>query len=127
MHKILEDDQVRIAVTCVRVPVLRAHSMAVNVEFETEVSPQAAKDILERSPGLIVLEDWKHNRFPMPVDATGRDEVFVGRIRKDRSQPCTLDLWIVGDQLLKGAALNTVQIAESFLRNSKSACYVKCL
>lgn len=116
MHKILEDTSVRIAVTCVRVPVLRAHSMAVNVEFETEVSAQDAKEVLQTSPGLIVLEDWKNNRFPMPIDATGRDEVFVGRIRKDRSQLNTLDLWIVGDQLLKGAALNTVQIAEQVAR-----------
>ncbi len=112
IHKILEDDTVRIAITCVRVPILRAHSMALNVEFENDITPEAARLILQQSPGVIVLEDWKQNRFPMPIDATGKDEVFVGRIRKDLSQPKTLDLWVVGDQLLKGAALNTIQIAE---------------
>lgn len=115
-RKILEDDQIRMAITCIRVPVLRAHSIALNVEFETDVSAEEARTILQQSPGIIVLEDWKQNRFPMPLDATGKDEVFVGRIRKDLSHSHTLDLWVVGDQLLKGAALNTIQIMEELCR-----------
>jgi len=115
-HKILGDDSVRIAVTCVRVPVLRAHSIALNVEFVQEPLVAEAKEILSKAPGVIVMEDWEKNRFPMPLDASGQDEVFVGRIRKDLSQPNTLDLWVVGDQLLKGAALNTIQIAETLCR-----------
>jgi len=111
-RKILEAPKLRIAVTCVRVPVLRAHSAALNVEFETPITPELAKEILQKAPGVIVLEDCQQNRFPMPLDASGRDEIFVGRIRKDASNPNTLDLWAVGDQLLKGAALNAIQIAE---------------
>ena len=91
---------------------LRAHSEALNVEFSAPLSPEHARHILEKAPGVQILEDWKHNRFPMPHDATGKDAVFVGRIRQDLSQPNTLDFWVVGDQLLKGAALNAVQIAE---------------
>ncbi len=111
-RKILEEPELRIAITCVRVPVLRAHSEALNVEFENPITAQQAKDILQKSSGVTVLEDWDQNQFPMPIDASGRDEIFVGRIRKDLSNPNTLDLWVVGDQLLKGAALNTIQIAE---------------
>lgn len=116
VRKILEEPNLRISITCVRVPVLRAHSEALNVEFENPITAQEAKEILQNSPGIMVLEDWENNRFPMPLDATGRDEVFVGRIRQDLSNPNTLDLWVVGDQLLKGAALNAVQIAEELCR-----------
>ncbi len=111
-RKILEEPDLRIAVTCVRVPVLRAHSEALNVEFENTVTASQAKEILQNAPGVTVLEDWDQNRFPMPLDASGKDDIFVGRIRQDLSNPNTLDLWAVGDQLLKGAALNAVQIAE---------------
>jgi aspartate-semialdehyde dehydrogenase len=111
-RKILEEPALRIAVTCVRVPVLRAHCEALNVEFENPITAQEAKAILQKSPGVTVLEDWDQNRFPMPLDASGQDSVFVGRIRHDLSNPNTLDLWAAGDQLLKGAALNAVQIAE---------------
>jgi aspartate-semialdehyde dehydrogenase len=114
-RKILEAPDLKIAVTCVRVPVLRAHSESLNVEFSAPLSTQKACEILEKAPGVKLLEDWKNNRFPMPLDATGKDDVFVGRIRQDLSQPNTLDLWVVGDQLLKGAALNAVQIAERLL------------
>ena len=112
VRKILEEPELRIAVTCVRVPVLRAHSESLNVEFENSITPQLAKGILENAPGVRVLEDWDNNRFPMPIDASGQDEIFVGRIRQDLSNPNTLDLWAVGDQLLKGAALNAIQIVE---------------
>lgn len=115
-RKILEEPHLPIAVTCVRVPVLRAHSIALNVAFENPITKEKAREILINTPGVALLEDWENNRFPMPSDASGKDDIFVGRIRKDLSQPNTLDLWVVGDQLLKGAALNTVQIAEMFIR-----------
>jgi aspartate-semialdehyde dehydrogenase len=112
-QKILEIPTLKMAITCVRVPVLRAHSISLNVEFEHKLSAEQAKELLQQAPGVIVQEDWKNNQFPTPLDATGRDEVLVGRIRQDDSQSNTLDLWIVGDQLLKGAALNAIQIAEA--------------
>lgn len=111
-HKILGDTSPRITATCVRVPVLRAHSEALNVEFVRPLSVQRAYEILRASPGVRVVEDPARNRWPMPIEVAGRDDVQVGRIRADRSQPNTLDLWVVGDQLLKGAALNAVQCAE---------------
>ena len=112
-RKILSEPNLRIGISCVRVPVLRAHSIALNVEFTSFLSANDARKTLEQSAGIKVLEDWGNNRFPTPLDATAQNEVFVGRIREDCSQPNTLDLWVVGDQLLKGAALNTIQIAES--------------
>jgi aspartate-semialdehyde dehydrogenase len=114
-RKILEDDQIWVNATCVRVPVLRAHSEALNITFSEPVTVDAAYEILKNAPGVKILEDRTQNRFPMPSDASGEDHIFCGRIRKDPSFPNTLDLWVVGDQLLKGAALNAVQIAELFL------------
>ena len=111
-HKILGDDSIGISPTCIRVPVLRAHSEALNIEFVREVSPEEAYEVLRNSPGLEIFEEPAENRWATPMDASGRDPVLVGRIRRDRSQPNTLDLWLVSDQLLKGAALNAVQIAE---------------
>ncbi|QIR36880.1 aspartate-semialdehyde dehydrogenase [Tolypothrix sp. PCC 7910] len=111
-RKIFGTQQIRITATCVRVPVLRAHSEAVNIEFEVPFSPEKAREIISRSPGVKLIEDWRANHFPMPIEATGRDEVLVGRIRQDISHPCGLDLWLCGDQIRKGAALNAVQIAE---------------
>lgn len=111
-RKIFGTQQLRITATCVRVPVLRAHSEAINLEFETPLGVDKAREILCRAPGVQVVEDWKANHFPMPVEATGRDEVLVGRIRQDISHPCGLELWLCGDQIRKGAALNAVQIAE---------------
>lgn len=111
-QKILEDPTIRVTATCVRVPVLRAHSIALNVEFRHPLSKEDAYAILKKSPGVCVLENREANRFPMPIDATGQDLTFCGRIREDLTQPNTLELWVVGDQLLKGAALNAVQLAE---------------
>ncbi len=111
-RKIFGTQQLRITATCVRVPVLRAHSEAINLEFETPLSVDEAREILSQAPGMQVVEDWEANHFPMPVEATGRDEVLVGRIRQDISHPCGLELWLCGDQIRKGAALNAVQIAE---------------
>jgi aspartate-semialdehyde dehydrogenase len=111
-HKILGDTSPRITATCVRVPVLRAHSEALNVEFVKPITVADAYRVLRGAPGLTVLEDRAKNRWPMPNEVAGKDNVYVGRIRADHSNPNTLDLWVVGDQLLKGAALNAVQCAE---------------
>jgi aspartate-semialdehyde dehydrogenase len=111
-QKIFHDDAIRVTATCVRVPVLRAHSEALNVEFEEEPDIEEVYKILRAAEGVEVMEDRANNRWPMPLDASGRDPVLVGRIRKDLTQPKTLDIWVVGDQIRKGAALNAVQIAE---------------
>lgn len=110
--KILGDPSVRITATCVRVPVLRTHAEALNIEFAGAMSVARAYELLRQAPGVTVLEDRSKNRWAMPTDVAGEDDVFVGRIRQDITQPNTLDLWVVGDQLLKGAALNAVQCAE---------------
>ena len=111
-RKIFSAPQLRITATCVRVPVLRAHSEAINLEFEQPLSVAEAREILSQAPGVQLMEDWAANHFPMPIEATGRDEVLVGRIRQDVSHPCGLELWLCGDQIRKGAALNAIQIAE---------------
>jgi aspartate-semialdehyde dehydrogenase len=114
-RKIFGDPEIRVNAVCVRVPVLRAHSEAINIEFSREVTPKEAYEVLADADGCEVFEDRAANRWAMPIDASGKDPVLVGRIRRDQSQPNTLDLWVVGDQLLKGAALNAVQIAELLL------------
>jgi aspartate-semialdehyde dehydrogenase len=111
-RKILADNSLRITGTCVRVPVLRTHAEALNVEFHKPLSVERAYELLKKAAGVTVLEDRAKNRWAMPVDVAGQDNVYVGRIRKDHSQDNTLELWVVGDQLLKGAALNAVQCAE---------------
>ncbi|OKH18294.1 aspartate-semialdehyde dehydrogenase [[Limnothrix rosea] IAM M-220] len=111
-RKIFGEPDLKISATCVRVPVLRAHSEAINLEFEANFEPAAAKEVLATAPGVTVVEDWEKNYFPMPIDATGKDPVLVGRIRRDISQDHGLELWLCGDQIRKGAALNAVQIAE---------------
>ena len=114
LRKIMQDPELRIGVTCVRVPVLRAHSIALTVEFEQPVSPDQARELLAAAPGIRIVDDVAGNHFPMPREASGQDDVLVGRIRRDTSDPtgCSLALFVAGDQLLKGAALNAVQIAE---------------
>jgi len=111
-RKIFNAHQLQISATCVRVPVLRAHSEAINLEFAQPMPVQQAREVLSNAPGVRLVEDWQANYFPMPIDASGRDEVLVGRIRQDLSHPCGLELWLSGDQIRKGAALNAVQIAE---------------
>lgn len=111
-RKIFNAPQLRITATCVRVPVLRAHSEAINLEFAQPMPVEKAREVLAEAPGVRLVEDWQANYFPMPFDASGRDEVLVGRIRQDLSHPCGLELWLCGDQIRKGAALNAVQIAE---------------
>jgi aspartate-semialdehyde dehydrogenase len=115
-HKILENTHIRISATCVRVPIFRAHSISLNVEFMDALTKRKAYELLHLAKGVTVLENWAENRFPMPIDATGEDNVLCGRIREDHSQPHTLELWVVGDQILKGAALNSVQIAEEIIK-----------
>ncbi len=111
-RKIFGVPDLRVTATCIRVPVLRAHSEAINLEFAAPFSPDTARSILAQAPGVKLVEDWQANYFPMPIDASGKDEVLVGRIRQDISHPNGLELWLCGDQIRKGAALNAVQIAE---------------
>ena len=111
--KILGTDDLGICITCIRVPVLRAHTEVVNIEFDRPVSPEDAREVLTAAPGVTLVDDVERNHFPMPLEATGRDDVLVGRIRRDPSNANALNLMICGDQLLKGAALNAVQIAEA--------------
>ena len=115
-HKIMHDDKIKISATCVRVPVRTGHSESVYVETIKPLHPQNAKKILSQAPGIIVIDDPKNNLYPMPKDAEGKDEVFVGRIRGDPCIKSGLWLWIVSDNLRKGAALNAVQIAELLIR-----------
>ena len=114
-RKIFDAPELKITATCVRVPILRAHSEAINLEFAQPFEVAKAKEIIAAAPGVKVVEDWQSNYFPMPIDATGQDPVLVGRIRQDISQDCGLELWLCGDQIRKGAALNAIQIAELLL------------
>ena len=114
-RKIMALPQLRFTATCVRVPVLRAHSEAVNVEFTEPFPVKEARELLASAPGVELLEDPASNRFPMPTDVTGRDPVVVGRIRQDISEENALEFWLCGDQIRKGAALNAIQIAELLL------------
>ncbi|MDE2126085.1 MAG: aspartate-semialdehyde dehydrogenase [Armatimonadetes bacterium] len=116
-RKILHDDSVRISATCVRVPVLRAHSESINLEFADGMRPNlpAIRQAITNSPGLALIDDRAANHFPMPVEATGRGDVLVGRLRDDLSNHNAIEMFVSGDQILKGAALNAVQIAEHWM------------
>ena len=111
-RKIFGAPGLRVSATCVRVPVLRAHSEAINIEFTQPLTVSKALDLLQTAPGVKVVEDWQANYFPMPMEASGQDDVLVGRVRRDLSHERGLELWLSGDQIRKGAALNAVQIAE---------------
>jgi aspartate-semialdehyde dehydrogenase len=113
-RKIFEDERIAIGVTCVRVPVLRAHSQAITFECERPISEQEVRTILSAAPGVKIVDDRVKNHFPMPVEASGQDDVLVGRIRNDLSDPTghSISMFVAADQLLKGAALNAIQIAE---------------
>jgi aspartate-semialdehyde dehydrogenase len=111
-RKILDDPAIRVSATCVRVPVVTGHSEAVNVETTRPLSPERARELLATAPGVTVLDEPGDARYPMAVDAAGRDDVFVGRIRRDPGNESALDLWVVSDNLRKGAATNAVQVAE---------------
>jgi aspartate-semialdehyde dehydrogenase len=114
-RKIFGDEKIRLTATCVRVPVLRAHSEAVNIEFASPFPVEKARAALDQAPGVKLVEDWQANYFPMPLEATGQDDVLVGRLRQDISEANALELWLCGDQIRKGAALNAIQIAELLL------------
>ncbi|GAO41993.1 aspartate-semialdehyde dehydrogenase [Flavihumibacter petaseus] len=111
-RKIMRDDTIRVTSTTVRIPVMGGHSESVNVEFEHDYDLDEVKKLLAASPGVVVVDDPANAQYPMPKDAHEKDEVFVGRLRRDESQPNTLNCWIVSDNLRKGAATNAVQIAE---------------
>ena len=117
-RKILGDKSIGVTSTTVRVPAVGGHAEAVNVEFYNDFSLSEVRDTLVNTPGIIVQDNPKNNFYPMPISAQGRDEVFVGRLRRDESQPNTLNMWIVADNLRKGAATNAVQIAEFMMEKS---------
>ncbi len=114
--KILGDNSIRITATTVRVPVFRGHSESVNIETEKKLSPNEVRALLSDAPGIVVYDAPEKNLYPFPVDAAGRDEVYVGRIREDNSTDNSTNLWVVSDNLRKGAALNAVQIAEELIK-----------
>jgi aspartate-semialdehyde dehydrogenase len=116
-RKIFDCPEIAITCTCIRIPVLRAHCESINLEFTDPMSPVQVRDLLSTAPGVSVLDDREKNRFPMPIDASGKDDVLVGRIRQDESIPENrgINIWVAGDQLRKGAALNAIQIAEKLL------------
>jgi len=111
-RKIMRDDSIRVTATTVRIPVMGGHSEAVNVEFEKDFDLAEVKQLLSRAPGVVVVDDPSSQQYPMPKDAHDKDDVFVGRLRRDETQPNTLNMWVVSDNLRKGAATNAVQIAE---------------
>lgn len=115
-QKILGDEHIRLTSTTVRIPVIGGHSEAVNIEFEKEYDLDEIRSILSTVPGVIIKDDPSQQIYPMPIDSHGKDEIFVGRIRRDESQPRTVNLWIVADNLRKGAATNAVQIAEYLVK-----------
>ena len=116
-RKIFDCADIAITCTCIRIPVFRAHCESINLEFTEAITPDQVRDLLSTAPGVSVLDDRENNRFPMPIDASGKDDIFVGRIRQDESVPENrgINIWVAGDQLRKGAALNAVQIAEKLV------------
>jgi aspartate-semialdehyde dehydrogenase len=120
-RKILGLPELRITATCVRVPVMNCHSESWNIETRDDLSPSDCRALLARAPGVVVVDDPGAGRYPLASEVSGRDEVFVGRIRRDDSNPRTLNMWIVGDNLRKGAATNAIQIAELLVRSRETA------
>ena len=110
--KIMNDDQIQVTATCVRIPTIGGHSESVNIEFEKDFEITEVRELIAQTPGCIVADDPKNNLYPMPISAYQKDEVFIGRIRRDESQKNSLNMWIVADNLRKGAATNALQIAE---------------
>ncbi len=114
--KIMGDESIKVTATCVRVPVFGGHSESVNIEFEKPYELKDVFEVLKKSPGIIVVDDPSKNVYPMPLDAYEKDEVFVGRIRRDDTAPNSLNMWVVSDNIRKGAATNAVQIAEELIK-----------
>jgi aspartate-semialdehyde dehydrogenase len=119
-RKILALADLRITATCVRVPVLNCHSESWNIETREDLSPEACRELLAAAPGVVVVDDPANGRYPLASEVSGHDEVFVGRIRRDDSNPRTLNMWIVGDNLRKGAATNAIQIAELLVASRRA-------
>ena len=117
-HKILDDDSIGVSATAIRIPVVGGHSESINVQLKKDFGLEDIRGLLNNSPGVIVQDNPQTNTYPMPIYAEGKNEVFVGRIRKDESQDKTLNLWVVADNLRKGAATNTIQIAEYLLKQN---------
>jgi aspartate-semialdehyde dehydrogenase len=115
-RKIMEDNSIRVTATTVRVPVFYCHSEAVNIETEKKLTADQVREILSKAPGVTVVDDPKQNEYPLAIDAAGKDETFVGRIREDESIPNGINMWVVSDNIRKGAALNAVQIAEILIQ-----------
>jgi aspartate-semialdehyde dehydrogenase len=115
-RKILHLPQLNVSCTCVRVPVMRSHSISLRITFDRPIALEDARKLLENAPGCKLVDDLPNLRYPMPLDATARDLVLVGRLRRDLTDPCSLNLWCCGDQLRKGAATNAIQIAELLIR-----------
>jgi aspartate-semialdehyde dehydrogenase len=122
-RKIFASPDLPISATCVRVPVAVGHSEAIHIELEQPMEPDVAREILRDAPGVVVLDDPRHSEYPMPLTTAGTDPVYVGRIRKDPSHPRGLALWVVGDNLRKGAALNAIQVFELVAQNLSGASY----
>ena len=116
-QKIL-DESIKVSATAVRIPVFRSHSEAVNIETEKPIDVEEAKELLRNAPGIKLVDDIKNNIYPLALDAEGKDDVFVGRVRKDYTVENGLNMWIVADNLRKGAALNAVQIAEELVKQN---------
>jgi aspartate-semialdehyde dehydrogenase len=117
-QKILNDKTIAVTATAIRIPVVGGHSEAVNIEFENEFDVNEVRQILQNTSGVTVQDNLDTYTYPMPIYAQGKDDVFVGRIRRDESQPNTINMWIVSDNLRKGAATNTIQIAEYLVANN---------
>jgi aspartate-semialdehyde dehydrogenase len=117
-HKILNDSSIGVSATAIRIPVVGGHSESINVQLKKDFDLEAIRKLLNDSPGVVVQDNPETNTYPMPIYAAGKNEVFVGRIRKDESQDKTLNLWVVADNLRKGAATNTIQIAEYLLQQN---------
>ena len=125
LRKVMDSPDLAVSVTCIRVPVLRAHAIALTLEFERTITPESARELLTSAPGVRIVDDVASNHFPMPIEASGQGQVLVGRIRRDHSDASghSLCLFVAGDQLLKGAALNAVQIAEHLLGDSPAQAW----
>jgi aspartate-semialdehyde dehydrogenase len=115
--KIMSDDSIQVTATTVRIPAIGGHSESVNVEFENDFDLEEVRKLISEAPGVVLQDDPANKIYPMPIHAHGRDEVFVGRVRRDESHPKSLNMWIVADNLRKGAATNAVQIAEYLVNN----------
>ena len=120
-RKIMHRPDLKITATTVRVPVINSHSESINVEFENDFNLEELKDILKNSPGIILQDDYRNNIYPLATNATGHDDVFVGRIRRDKSVSFGINMWVVADNIRKGAASNAVQIIEKIIENSSSS------